>query len=287
MLDLGDFVVLAFSPKDTSGAAADVGAAVVTVTLPDGSTATPAVVHGGVGVYTATYTTSQAGRHSVRWVGTGANAQAYTDAFNVVPSAPSLIVGLAEARASIGLPVAAVAKDEVLRNKILSATPIIEDLVGPVIPRPLTESYDGGGSKIKLLYSPVLSVSSIVESFGNYTRTLTAQPLDGSTFDAYGYTLDARDGLLTRRVSGSVGAFAAGRRNVLVTYVAGRAVVGQNILDATCRLVRHFFQQEQQGSRPDMGSPDSTTMTTTPSGFAVPRAVVELCADDVRVVGMA
>jgi hypothetical protein len=53
-------------------------------------------------------------------------------------------------------------------------------------------------------------VQSVSESYGNFVRTLTAQPLDGSTFDAYGYTIDLVDGILTRRVSGQVGVFTPG-----------------------------------------------------------------------------
>jgi len=44
--------------------------------------------------------------------------------------------------------------------------------------------------------------------------------------------------------------------------------------------------QEQQGLRPQMGAPD-TSMGLTPSGFAVPRAVIEMCAGDTRAPGLA
>jgi hypothetical protein len=287
VIDLGDFVVLTFNVRDASGALADAGAAVLTVTLPDASTSTPAVTHTATGVYTATFTTTQAGRHAVRWVATGANAQAYTDVFNVSPAAPGLIISLADARLGLGLTTGATAKDDDLRSAILGATPIMEDLVGPILSRSCDEWHDGGAPTVRLLQAPCLSVATVVESWGTFTRTLTAQPLDGTGFDAYGYTVDLNDGILQRRVSGQSGIFNPGRRNIHVTYVAGRTVISENILKATRRLVRHFWQQEQQTPpRPDLSAPESTPMTTTPSGFAVPQVVVDLCAGDLRTVGI-
>jgi hypothetical protein len=286
VIDLGDPVVLTFKVTDATGAPADSTGQVCTVTLPDASTSTPAIVHTSTGVYTATFTTTQAGRHAVRWVATGTNAQAYTDVFNVAPSAPGLIISLVDARLGLGLPTAATTKDDDLRSAILGATPIMEDLVGPILSRSCDEWHDGGSASVRLLQAPCLSITTVVESWGTFTRTLTAQPLDGTTFDAYGYTVDLNDGILHRRISGQSGIFNPGRRNIHVTYVAGRTVISENILKATRRLVRHFWQQEQQGGRPSIDSPESVAMTTTPSGFAVPQVVVDLCAGDLRTVGI-
>lgn len=286
MIDLGDPVVLTFLVKDASGALVDAGAAVCTVTLPDNSTNTPTVSHTGTGTYAATFTTTQAGRHQVRWVATGANAQTYADVFNVTAASLPWIVGLAEARASLGLPAGATANDEVLRSKLTAATPVMEDIVGPVLPATFDDWLDGGATTVRVLNYPLISVTSVQESYGNFTRTLTAQPLDGPGFDAYGYTVDLAAGILQRRTSGRVGEFAAGRRNVHVTYQAGRTVTPANIIEATLRLVRHLYQEEQQGfARPEFGSGEPMVMT--PSGFVVPRAVIELCGNDSQIVGIA
>jgi hypothetical protein len=286
VIDLGDPVVLTFLVKDASGNPAAAGAVVVTVTLPDGTSATPATTNPTLGTYTATFATTQAGRHAVRWVATGANAQAYTDVFNVSASDPGMIIGLADARAAVGLPTSATAKDEQLRGYIAAATPLMEDIVGPILRRICADTYDGGAGTVRLLYAPVISVESVVESYGNFTRTLTAQPLDGAGFDAYGYTVDLVDGILTRRVSGQRGIFQPGRRNILVSYTAGRTEIGENLIRAAQRLVRWLWEPEQGAVRPDLTTGDSPVLAQTPSGYSVPRDVIVLCGADVRIVGI-
>jgi hypothetical protein len=162
----------------------------------------------------------------------------------------------------------------------------MEDICGPILSVAKDEWHDGGSRTVRLLYAPIISVATVVESYGNFTRTLTAQPLDGSSFDAYGYTVDLVDGLLHRRYSGREGDFQSGRRNVHVTYTAGRTTIPPNITYATRRLVRHLWQQEQQGFRPDFGSPEGA-MVSTPSGFLVPNVVVQACGAEARIIGIA
>ena len=204
-----------------------------------------------------------------------------------MPADPHFIISLAEARAALGTAVANTTKDEDLRSYIYAATPVMEDICGPILRTSRVETYDGGGPTLALLWSPVISISSILESYGNNMRTLTLQdPFAGTGQDGYGYTVDLASGIVTRRSAGVSRPFALGRRNVQVSYVSGRATIGGNIILGTRRLVKFLWQQDQQGFRPSMGAPD-TAMTTTPAGFAVPRAVIELCAGDVRGPGNA
>lgn len=286
--DLGDPIPLTFLTTDGTGALADVTTAVLTITLPDATTVTPAVTHGVTGTYAPTvpYISTLAGIHRVSWVGSGANAQDYTDSFNVLPADPRFLISLDEARKGLGLAAANVVHNEDLRTFVSAATPIMEDIVGPALPASRVETYDGGRPKIVLLWSPLLSVSSVVESYGTFERTLTAENIfDGSAVNAYGYTIELATGLLIRRISGKVAPFPAGQRNVQVSYVSGRLVVSGNVLLATRRLVRFLWQQEQQGFRSNAAP--KTEMAYTPSGFAVPKAVIELCAGDLRVTGAA
>lgn len=288
MIDLGSPVDLAFTVRDSAGNLVDADATpVLTITLPDATSATPVVAHDGTGVYSARYVPGQAGRYGVRWVATGSNPAAYTDVFNVSSNAPRLIISLEDARTELGLPAGSTATDDKIRSHILAATPVMEDLVGPILPRTCDEWYDGGSPTVRLLQAPIISVTSVSESYGNFSRTLTEQPLSGSSFDTYGYTVDTTDGILQRRFSGTLGEFVMGRRNVHVVYVAGRTVVRDNILDATRALVKYYAQKSQTINRPDMGAADGVATTTTPSGFAVPRLVVDLCGDDLRLIGIA
>ena len=56
MYDLGDVVSLSVNVVDSAGAAANATAVVCTVTLPDGTTATPDVTNSATGTYTIAYT---------------------------------------------------------------------------------------------------------------------------------------------------------------------------------------------------------------------------------------
>jgi hypothetical protein len=285
-IDLGDPYPLAVFITDDSGNPANATTVVVTVTLPDLTVATPAVTNATTGTYTASYPTTQAGHHDVGWVATGLNACAYEDAFDVaVPE--RLIISLADARAALGKPAGDTVKDEDLRLYIMAATPIMENIIGPILQQTQDQWYDGGSPIIMLTKTPVISVTSVTETFGaNVIRTLIYQPLDGITpVDAFGYTLDSKSGALIRRVSGVAAPFAAGRRNVHVISQVGRVLTANQVL-ATRLVVRQLWLVSgQQGLRPSMGTPGSAP--SAPTGFAVPNAVYELCAPDASVWGIA
>jgi len=285
-IDVGDIYPLTFAVTDATGAPANATACTVTVTLPDLTTVTPAVDNTVVGTYTATYPTTLAGRHTVHWVATGINASVFDDDFDVmVPG--RMLISLAEAKAGLG--VTGTAKDEDIRAVITAATPIMEDICGPLLRQTRVESYDGGASQISLLWAPIISVTGIIETYGsNYTRALTQQDIfSGSGLDAFGFTVDLVTGIVTRRAVGAAVSFASGKRNIQITYVSGRTAISGNILLATRRLIRHLWSQEQQSFRPNVFTAADPNMTTTPAGFAVPRAVVELCADSTRAPGLA
>jgi hypothetical protein len=283
MLDIGDVFYGSATNLSSVGAPADSGTVTVTVTAPDGTVSTPAVTHPGVGSYAFSFPVAMGGAHGVRWSGAAPNAWALDDVFYAAPPAPALFISLADVRRGLGIPAANTISDEDLRGFISAATPIVEDLIGPVLPTARVESYDGGTAGIPLLHAPLLSVTSVVESWGGGTvRTLTAQDQFAGGGDAYGYSADLATGLVTRRAAGVAIAFAPGTRNVKISYVSGRALQPNHIL-ATRRLVRHLWQSEQTGFRPAMGNPD---VGTTPGGFAVPKAVLEILANSRRVPGI-
>jgi hypothetical protein len=288
--DLGDTIPLPFLTKDPTGALADiVTTAVLTITLPDTTTVTPAVTHVTTGTYVPAvpYISTQPGIHKVSWVGSGTNAQDYTDTFNVMAADPGFIISLADARAGIGYPLANTTNDEDLRTYVAAATPVMEDLIGSILRVPRTDTYDGGRSQIVLLWTPLISVTSVIESYGTFERILNLENIfDGSAIDAYGYTIELDTGLLTRRIAGRVAPFPPGRRNVQVVYTSGRAALKGNHLLATRIVVRQMWQADQQGYRPTMGAPDAD-LVPTPSGFLVPRRAAQLCAGDIRNVGVA
>jgi hypothetical protein len=137
-----------------------------------------------------------------------------------------------------------------------------------------------------LRWSPLISITSVKESYGANSYTLSSEdPFGTGSASAYAYTIDLASGVLTRRAAGVAVPFLPGHRNVQVVYVSGRDTIRPNVLLATRRLIRHLWQSEQQGFRPAMSGPDR--LVSTPSGFAVPKAVIELAADDARLPGLA
>ena len=71
---------------DDSGAPIAATGVVVTVTLPNLTTATPAVTNPVLGTYSAYYPTTQGGRHVARWTGAiGANTLVIEEVFDVIP----------------------------------------------------------------------------------------------------------------------------------------------------------------------------------------------------------
>jgi len=286
MYEVGDVYDQTFTIKDGNGTLTTPSPVSCSLTLPDGTSGSPTVTVLSVGLVQVTYTIVQIGQHSLVLTGTlGSATFTQSDVFNVSANAgTTFIVSLADARTAIGLPTSDTSKDEALRTVIAGCTPIIEDLIGPCVSTTRTETYDGGNPQIALNFAPVLSITSIIESYGTVVYTLTAQNIfGGSGLDAFGYTVDLTTGIITRRASGVATGFAPGERNIQVVYVAGRVLKGNQILAAR-RLIRHLWQSEQQGFRPQLGAPE--TMAATPSGFAVPKAVIELCGPDLRTPGI-
>lgn len=185
----------------------------------------------------------------------------------------------------LNIPPEDTSQDAELVGFVEAATPIIEDITGPVLPRTITEMHDGGGVTIMLRNAPVLSITSIVEFSGPITFTL-AVVADAAHGTTYSVTWD-NDGLIVRRTVGTTSVFPNGPDAVLVTYVAGCSQVPPNARLAALELIRHNYQQTQLGGRPAFGGGDAMEDTFTPSGYAVPHRVVELLGPNRRTPSVA
>jgi hypothetical protein len=264
-IDLGDPVPLAIFITDDTGAAVNAGAVVLTITLPDGTSVLPAVTNGTVGAYTASFPTTLAGRHLVRWVATGVNASTYSDEFNVSPADPRFLISLDDARKALGTVAANTVKDEDLRVYVAAVTNIIEDVTGPILTLPgQVWTVDGGAAQV-LLPSAVTSVQSVTDT------GVTLTPVSD-------YTVNLRSGIVTRGTLLYPFRFLPGIQNVSVTYTVGGSTVPGNVALAARIILRQLWiVSGQQGNRPAMGSSEASG--TTPGrfmGFAIPAAALEL-----------
>lgn len=177
------------------------------------------------------------------------------------------LITLAQAKLSIynGNPVATYDSD--IEDYITAATPVIEEITGPMYVRNETRRFNGGNEVVCMPW-PFTSIVSITE--GGVVTT--------------DYTPDPATGLIWAGSSTSPRYWAVGRYSVVVIASVGPATVPMNVQLATRELVRHLWQVGRQGNRPAYGNEE---MTETPSGFAVPRRVVDLCRSNRQIGGFA
>lgn len=261
--DLGATARLTADCRDPGGNLVTAATATVTVTLPDGSTASPAATETSTqGRYRADYPTSAAGRHTVRWVFTGP-AHAYTDMFDVREVAPPALMSLATAKQH--LKKTDTADDDEIRDWIEACTRAVEQFVGPVVMRSVTEDVRfKAATSLALTQIPavqLVSVTSLVT--GATAPDLSALHLDGET------------GIVTR-LDG-----AALYGPLQFVYVAGRSIVGANIRGASRIILQHLWRTRQGPGRPQRGTDDYDVTEPLPGlGFAIPNRAVQLLDPD-------
>lgn len=235
-IDLGDALPdLSVTTYNSAGAAQNATSVTLTITLPDGTTATPTVTAAGSGVYTASYIPTQRGRHVAAWVATGTNASAHTATYNVIDPAAD-IIGLADAQAYLNC-VDPDLEDE-LRGVLNAVSEVCERFTKKTWRRQtVVETYSvcDDADFIQLRHQPVVSVTTVTEN--------------GVTLSASDYTLDGRLGLLKRGSYLTDIDWLEGFQNVTVTYVTGppAGVVPANILQG-CRLLLHHMWTTQRGN---------------------------------------
>lgn len=267
--DLGDTVPLTVEVRDATGVLANAGVIALTITLPDNTTASPAVSNppATTGVYIYDYAPVQSGRHLVRWVASGANASAYTDSFDVRVSAPPLFFSLSDAKAVLNISPTVSTHDSLIRDLIESTTATVEYLIGPVVRQSVTEVHDGGWTCLTLRQAPVISVQSIVP-------VLTG----GTTYNVADTDLEATTGVL-RLLSG--GSFVGPLR---IAYTAGMTVTPAAVRDASRIILKHLWRiRTGIDGLPGVGPPGDYGESMVPGwGYAVPDAALQLLAPYMR-----
>ncbi len=264
-VDLGAAVTVTWSTAPTGGTAA------IAITRPDGTTFNAPTVNQGPPA-TATYTPDMPGRWLIRWTSTGTVA-AYTDIVDVWPADPRFIISLDDAKNALKWPATGptASNAEDLRLYVAAATPVIEDIVGTMAPKTITQVANGFVFAIALWEQPI-SILSITE---------------GGGIPVTDYVVDYQASLVTAGRIYAPRRFMPGFQSVTITYTAGAAVIPPNVRLATRELVRHWWQIGQQGLRSMNGAMPITADAWTPSGFAVPRRVIELCSASERTGGFA
>lgn len=300
MIDPGDSVTLTaqFYAFDGSGnkVLTDPGATpVLAVTRPDGTPATissPATRISPGTYQAALVDTAQLGLYPVLWTSSVGLTAVYDDSFTVTKSQmlislddAMIAVGKAQFTQQVNLSTNDAADlQEALRAIVNGARGPMEELVGPILPEAFDEWHDGGSATVMTWKYPLLAVTLIGESYGSsYFRTLTAQPLDGGTFDAFGYTVDLKTGEITRRLSGGATDFAYGRNNIHVVGTYGRATMPAHLTEMVKRYVKWAWQTAYQGQKPQGSQPERIVSV---GAYQVPQACITYAGGDLRVPGL-
>lgn len=261
--DLGDTVRLTADCTDPDGTPTTAATAVLTVTLPDGTTATPDVpAPAQSGQYVVDYVTTVAGQHAVRWLFTGPG-YAYTDTFDVRPAVPRLILSLADAK--LHLRITTPSDEAYLREWLEAITEGVENLAGAVVRRTVTEKHSipfRGIGALMLRTVPVLELVSLTPVLtGGWTYTPAEFDLDPSG------VVQRLDGA---RIYGPL-------RTV---HVAGRAVTPASMTAASRIILRHLWRTRHGSSRalPNVGGDDDFSVTEPIPGFgyAIPNRALQL-----------
>lgn len=247
----------------------------LTLTRPDGTTVVPGVTNDSTGVYHADVLLDQAGDWLRVWSGTGAVEVADADQFRVVATTLR-IIGLAEAKEHRNI--TATADDRELLDFIGAAQKMIEGKVGPVVPFPVVDEVHYPATDLLVLKnSPVVEVTAVQEYSGG--TGLGVLP-------AGQYRLDQQAGMLRRlTASGSAGWWQGSE--VRVSYTPGRRPIPDNLRLAAKELVGHLWKRSQAlrgGGRAGQATPEETVAGM---GYAMPNAVLEMIADDLRLPGLA
>jgi len=266
---LGSQVPLGVTITDANGNPADATAVTLTITLPDGSTATPSVNHSGTGLYDADYTPAQSGRHTLFWVATGTNASSYADDFTVRDPNYLSIVSFDEVKDHLNIPSTSTTNDTELYRFIDAATEMAQNYTGTILGRVTftNEIYDGNQQTLRLLHPRAITILSVVEN--------------GLTLSSTDYALDYTGQRLDRVTSGSLnepnffGIWAPGARNITVSYVAGYVNPHPQAKQGVLELIRHLWQT-QRGAMNVISRNQNGDDFYPASTFSMPRRVMEL-----------
>ncbi|PRB69515.1 hypothetical protein [Arthrobacter sp. MYb213] len=230
------------------------------VTRPDG---TPGTAEVDQARGEATVLADMAGRWLISWSAEQVN---YTDIFDVWPADPRFIISIDDAIEGLSASRANSQYIDDLRLYIAAATPVIEDITGPMLLSTNTTQAGGGTASVVLSWA---------------TQDVALVEVDGVPVTEW----YVEHGILYAGTRQSPGIFPSG--TLTATIQTGFRAIPPNVRLAARELVRHWVQIGKQNGGGSSVRQDPADEVFTPSGFAVPRRVVELCAPHEQIGGFA
>lgn len=258
--DLNDSIVFSVVITDENGDKVTPTTIALTLTAPDGTKATPAPTNIDTGTYTYTFIAEQAGQYKGVWASTTPDAS-YVEIANVRAESEVMLISLDEARRHLNI--LASSSDEELRETIIVASGVIEDLVGPVLPETKTEYHDGNGRTLIPLDHRAVSITSVTQYPGGVV------PASDGSNRGYRLLADQNLALVTGEYPTRWDA-----RTITVVYQAGiGTVIPAKVRQATREMVRHLWDTQRGPRAPRTMEPESFYPGQS---FTVPRRVIEL-----------
>ena len=237
MIGYGAAYPIAFDVYDDTGTLTSAATVTLTITLPDGSTASPAITDDVTGKYRLAYQTTIAGRNTLHVATTGP-VTTYDDELDVSPTPWLAIVSLADAKAQLKMDPADTSEDDELRDFVAATTGMAELYKHEVIARrSVTDEIDlcrgssyGGLRKFRVWSAPVISLTSVVSWDSSVTWDVSNMRVSESGL------VRVMDGL---PVTGLVD----------VTYLAGYQVIPPHYKRGALIILQHIWEtQRGQGT---------------------------------------
>ena len=175
MISAGGLYPIAFDVFDESGILTTATTVTLVITLPDGTTDTPAITDTVTGQYRLAYQTTIPGRYTAHAVTTGP-VTSWDDEFDAAATPWPAMVNLADAKAQLNMDPAVHAFDDELREFIAGVTGAVEDYKHEVIVRrAVTDTLDlcGGTRRFRVRSAPVVSLTSVTSWDGAITWDVT------------------------------------------------------------------------------------------------------------------
>ncbi len=241
-IDLGDTKTRSINLTNAAGAAADADSTpTYTLTLNGASLTPPAVQHGVTGEYYVPYPTTTSGLHSELWTAVvGGQTVVIRRSFTVEATVP-LFVDTEEAiehLAASGVIISAAALEQLRWLCAVACSAVENDLGRKIAWQSVTETFDGGRPAILLRSTPLISVTTVVES--------------GVTLSAADYVADTSAGIIYRGGQQSPICWAWGRQNVVATIAAGYLIPPLVARKVALNGVQRMWAGSQQMPHPSM-----------------------------------
>jgi hypothetical protein len=232
VIGFGAVYPIAWDVRNDTGALVNASAVTLTITLPDGTTATPAVPAPTVaGQYRYDHQSAMAGRHTAHAVTTGP-ITVYDDEWDVSETPWMAIVSLADAKNQLNMDPGDHSADDELRQYVAGVTGAVENYLHETIVRQqVTDEIEVcQARRFRVWHSPAISLVSVVSWDGTQTWDVTRMRA-------------ARSGVVRVMAGPPVHGL------VDVTLLAGYQVVPANYRQGALVVLEHVWEtQRGQGT---------------------------------------